>query len=78
MKDITYKIIETKDIFDWNDVHFYIGDERVEYCKTYQGKRSGLVCIERCPSCHKENWAMAVASGQCAMCGFNPNAQSKE
>jgi len=24
----------------------------------------------RCPECGKENWAPAVASGQCAWCGY--------
>jgi ribosomal protein L37E len=29
----------------------------------------------RCFECGRENWAMAVASGQCAWCGFNANKE---
>ena len=30
---------------------------------------SKKIYMVRCPKCNKENWAMAVASGQCAWCG---------
>lgn len=33
----------------------------------------GKKCMERCFSCGKENYAMAVISGFCAWCGFNAN-----
>lgn len=29
----------------------------------------GRIFLTRCPKCEKENWAMAVASGQCCWCG---------
>lgn len=35
----------------------------------WEGKDGGLF-MERCPKCGKENWALAVASGQCAWCGY--------
>lgn len=28
------------------------------------------IFMGRCPKCKTENWAMAVASGQCAWCGY--------
>lgn len=30
----------------------------------------GKVFLQRCPKCHLENWGCAVASGQCAWCGY--------
>ena len=32
----------------------------------------------RCPKCHKENYALNVASGICTWCGFDINAEAKE
>jgi ribosomal protein L37E len=34
---------------------------------------NGLICMIRCMECDRENWGPAVATGQCAWCGFNPN-----
>lgn len=28
------------------------------------------IYMVRCPKCGKENWAPAVADGQCAWCGY--------
>lgn len=28
------------------------------------------IYMERCPKCRKENYAPAVATGQCAWCGY--------
>lgn len=39
-----------------------------------QGRNEGKICMIYCGECHKENWAMAVASGKCAWCGYDPNA----
>lgn len=33
---------------------------------------SGRVFLVRCHRCGKENYLPAVASGQCAWCGFSP------
>lgn len=33
----------------------------------------GKTCMIRCFECGQENWAMSVASGHCAWCGFDPN-----
>ena len=30
----------------------------------------GKAFVFRCPSCCKENWAAAIASGTCAWCGW--------
>jgi len=32
----------------------------------------GRVFLVRCPECRLENYTPAVASGQCAWCGFHP------
>ena len=37
--------------------------------------KDGNVYLVRCPKCDKENWAPAVASGQCAWCGFDGNTE---
>ena len=42
----------------------------------YKDTKSGLVCMIRCFACGKENWAMAVASGQCAWCGHDANKKA--
>ena len=39
------------------------------------GERAGRVCMIRCFKCGRENWAMAVASGQCAWCGYDANGE---
>ena len=49
-----------------------------------EGKGSGfwaerdgklLKCIMRCPECGAENYALAVATGTCAWCGFDANRE---
>lgn len=30
----------------------------------------GKLFMQHCPECRLENWAMAVASGECAWCGY--------
>ena len=37
--------------------------------KNFTGK-DGKFYMVRCPKCHKENWLPAVATGQCAWCGY--------
>lgn len=39
----------------------------------FKGLKSDRICVERCGSCGKENYAMAVLSGQCCWCGWDPN-----
>lgn len=31
----------------------------------------GRPYLVRCPVCQRENWALAVASGECAWCGWD-------
>lgn len=33
----------------------------------------GDVYLVKCPKCKKENYSLAVVSGQCAWCGFDLN-----
>ena len=33
--------------------------------------KDGKLFLQRCPECGKENYAMWVASGQCAWCGWS-------
>ena len=32
---------------------------------------NGKLYLTYCPSCHRENWGPAVASGTCAWCGWS-------
>lgn len=32
---------------------------------------TGKIYLERCPKCQKENYIPAVATGQCAWCGYD-------
>lgn len=52
-----------------------IRDQRGIFEKPNFITKDGSVYLVRCPKCGKENWAPAVASGQCAWCGFNGNAE---
>lgn len=36
-------------------------------------KSGDKVFLVRCPKCGRENWAMAVSSGECCWCGYNAN-----
>lgn len=38
----------------------------------------GTTCMTRCFECGAENWAMAVAAGHCAWCGYDPNQDQEE
>ena len=37
----------------------------------------GKLYVVRCPSCGRENWAPAVATGECAWCGWTEKEVSK-
>lgn len=32
--------------------------------------KEGALYLQRCPKCERENYAMAVTSGQCCWCGY--------
>lgn len=66
---ITYKI-ENK------TVHFFVDDEEVR-TGAYQAD-DGTICMVRCPACGTENYAIAVATGKCAWCPFNPEVDAEE
>lgn len=38
----------------------------------------GKPYVVRCPSCLKENWAPAVASGRCAWCGWSASGGEED
>jgi ribosomal protein L37E len=42
------------------DEHYFLG-------------KDGKILLIRCPKCHSENYAPAVATGKCAWCGFDAN-----
>jgi len=44
--------------------------DRLEDCSENFRDDKGNPFVVRCPKCRRENWAMAVASGQCAWCGW--------
>lgn len=39
----------------------------------FKSKKTGRICIMRCPKCRKENYALAISTGSCAFCHFDPN-----
>ena len=43
---------------------------KFEDCKENFRDKNGKPYLVRCPYCKLENWASAVASGQCAWCGW--------
>lgn len=45
--------------------HGFVGDD-------------GKVYLQRCPKCEKENWAMAVATGECCWCGYKAKEEDIE
>lgn len=53
---------KTKDIHKGNGYGFYAGNK---------------IFLMRCFECGSENWAPAVATGQCAWCGFDANKKGK-
>lgn len=73
LKALRVHISKREDTF--NSLIFYMGDEKKGY--GYYDKKSKLICLNRCPVCDKENWAMAVSTGVCAWCQFNPNDNNK-
>lgn len=38
----------------------------------------GKFYMVRCPKCKKENWTPAVASGQCAWCGYKEDNENRK
>lgn len=42
----------------------------LENCRENFRDENGNAFVVRCPKCKRENWAMAVASGQCSWCGW--------
>lgn len=37
---------------------------------------AGIICMQSCFKCGRQNYAIAVATGRCAWCGYNPNGKS--
>lgn len=71
----TYKlrmvIFKRPDDWDSDDVYFKVGTKIVG--TGYKGRATGGICIVRCPKCSKENYAVAISTGLCAFCKYNPN-----
>lgn len=47
---------------------------KVEEKKMSRGNfrgEDGTLYVVYCPRCNRENWAMAVATGKCAWCGWS-------
>ena len=62
-------IHETPKDYDSDDVTWEGGGSG------YRSKKDGKICILKCPACKKENYAMAVSSGQCCWCGFTADRE---
>lgn len=70
-KEVIVKVYETPPTHDGDDVHWEVDGKSIGY--GYRGKTNGRFHVIRCPRCSRENYALQVAEGSCAWCGFNPN-----
>lgn len=66
------KIYKNPPSHDSDDVRFLL-DTGKEVGFGYKARDEDRIGLIRCPKCEAENYAMSVASGQCAWCGFNAN-----
>ena len=66
------KIFKNPPDYDHDDV-VWVDKDGKETGSGYQGKDDKRLLILRCPICHKENYAMAIASGKCCWCSFDAN-----
>lgn len=66
---LTHKIIKTPEDHDSNTILFYENEEKIGH--GFIPKDEEKVCIQRCPECKRENYALAVISGLCTWCGFS-------
>jgi ribosomal protein L37E len=74
MKQEVKMVLElTSDKYDSDNVRFMQGGTQVGFGYRAKNKEDAKICLIRCPKCGKENYAMAVTTGSCAWCGFNPN-----
>jgi len=67
---MNYKIHKHLKDYDYDDIEF-IGTPFKG--SGFIGHDDGNIGLTNCPMCGKENYAMAVISGQCAWCGFDVN-----
>ena len=44
---------------------------------TFWNDEHTTIFMVRCPKCNQENWAMVVAKGVCAWCGYDINADKE-
>ena len=68
--------------YDSHDVYYYKDKEHVGYGfipKTIkENQNEGHVCLEKCPACERENYAMNVLSGYCTWCPFDANEGNRK
>ena len=48
-----------------------MNEPKLEDCPENFRDEDGKPFLVRCPACRKENWAMVVAGGVCAWCGWS-------
>lgn len=54
------------------------GEKNVWQDGKYIGfEAGGKLYLTRCPKCDRENYAMAVSSGQCAWCGWKREEEKR-
>ncbi len=51
---------------------------RLEDCPENFRDDTGKPFVVRCPKCGRENYAMAVASGECAWCGWLEDSKKED
>lgn len=74
-EDMKFKMVieKTPEDFDSDVVRFMHNGKQVGH--GYKAKRDGRVCIDVCPKCRKENYALAKATGYCAFCRYYANEE---
>jgi ribosomal protein L37E len=66
--------IVIREITEWHDSNYVAWlSDGVKVGSGYQSKDDGSLHVLRCPLCHRENYALRVAMGDCAWCGFDPS-----
>ena len=71
MDTIKIVIKKTSDDHDSDVVGFIVNGELRGM--GYRAKDTGKICIERCPKCDRENYAINKPTGTCAFCGLDAN-----
>lgn len=74
MKEIKYIIEKQPDDYDHDDVRFIVDGEQKGFGFKARLPDDQTIALIKCPLCNRENYALAVSSGQCSFCEFNTSS----